>query len=580
MQPIDYFVLLVYGAGILLVGSMLSKKNKTTEDMFAVKKQSPWWLSGLSSFMSAFSAGTFVVWGGIAYKSGLVAVSILMCSGISSFIVGRFIATKWASLGIVTVGEYLLIRFGRGSVQFYTWIGMLFKIIAMGVALYSFAVLVSSLIHLSPGHWLADPATGNLSIPTAVVISGALMLVYAVSGGLWAVLIIDAIQFVVLTATVMFVVPLCLSKVGGISGFLAHAPEGFLAPTGGAFTWLFLLGWVIVHTFKLGGEWVFIQRFLAVSSPANARKASYLFGTLYLISPIIWMLPPMLYRLIDPAALPEKAYILACASVLPAGMIGLLLAAMFSSAASYIDGEVNVYAGAITNDVYKSFINPQASEKKLVMIGRVSSFLIGGLIISIALMVPYFGGAEQVILTITGLLVVAMVLPVLWGLYFGKIRQNAVWISTGASMIAAIFCKYFIPKTSASPAVIYYNQHRQEMEVMIGLMVPVVCLLILELSSRTISKGFLQVKSETLLNAKRESAKSDATIAYFPARLLGFSIGALSLLMFGILIFSDSSVRGLIALFAGSLLTISLIIIRTVKKPVQIPEKHLTLKNA
>ena len=88
MQTIDYIILLIYGIGILYIGSILSKKNKTSADMFAVKKQSPWWLSGLSSFMSAFSAGTFVVWGGIAYKFGFVAVSILMCSGISSFIVG------------------------------------------------------------------------------------------------------------------------------------------------------------------------------------------------------------------------------------------------------------------------------------------------------------------------------------------------------------------------------------------------------------------------------------------------------------------------------------------------------------
>jgi Na+/proline symporter len=90
----DYIILFIYGIGILYIGSILSKKNKTSADMFAVKKQSPWWLSGLSAFMSAFSAGTFVVWGGIAYKQGLVAVSICMCSGISSFLVGKLFAKK------------------------------------------------------------------------------------------------------------------------------------------------------------------------------------------------------------------------------------------------------------------------------------------------------------------------------------------------------------------------------------------------------------------------------------------------------------------------------------------------------
>lgn len=363
MELTDYIILILYAAGILFIGSILSKRNKTSDDMFAVRKQSPWWLSGLSAFMSAFSAGTFVVWGGIAYKQGLTAVSILMCSGIASFLVGKFFAEKWASLNISTVGEYVSIRFGKGAVQFYTWIGMLFKIIAMGVALYSFAVVVASLIPLSPDHWMADPDTQKLSIPYTIIISGILMLMYAVSGGLWAVLIIDAIQFVVLTTTVLFVVPLSIQKVGGVTSLINHLPETYLSPVSGNFTWLFLIGWVIVHTFKLGGEWVFVQRFLAVSSPKNARKSSNLFGWLYIISPIIWMLPPIIYRVVHPDAAPEEAYILACAWVLPPGLMGLLVAAMFSSAASYIDGEINVYAAAITNSVYKEIIEPEATEK-------------------------------------------------------------------------------------------------------------------------------------------------------------------------------------------------------------------------
>lgn len=579
MQVIDYIVLLIYGAGILYIGSILSKKNKTSADMFAVKKQSPWWLSGLSSFMSAFSAGTFVVWGGIAYKFGFAAVSILMCSGVSSFIVGRYLATKWASLGITTVGEYLSLRFGKASVQFYTWVGMFFKIIAMAVALYSFAVLVSSVIKLSPTHWLADAQTGNLSIAVAIILSGALMLVYAVSGGLWAVLIIDAIQFVVLTATVLFVVPLCFSKVGGYQHFIETVPQGFLSPTGGGFTIIFLIGWVAVHTFKLGGEWVFIQRFLAVSSPKNARKSSYLFGTLYLVSPVIWMLPPMLYRIINPSAAPEQAYILACASVLPPGMIGLLLAAMFSSAASYIDGEVNVYAGAVTNDVYKALINPDASEKKLVRVGRISSFLIGGVIMAIALAVPFFGGAEQVVLTITGLLVVAMVLPVLWGLYFGKIDQSAIWWSTGASFLAAIAVKLLVPVTSSHPIINFYKNNSKVIEVGIGLLVPFICLFLLEIFGKNVSEGFIKLR-ETIINRKVPIVEEDRTIAYFPARLLALSIGALSLIMFGLLVFSDKSVRSLIAFFASFLLVISIFILGLIKKPALVERTNTSTKRA
>lgn len=574
MTFLDYLILMLYAAGMLLIGSILSRRNRNSADMFAVSKQAPWWLSGLSAFMSAFSAGTFVVWGGIAYKQGLVAVSILMCSGISSLLVGRFLATRWASLGITSVGEYVNLRFGLAAVQFYTWVGMVFKVVAMGVALYAFSTLVCALIPLSPQNPLADPATGHLANYYAAIGSGILMLCYAVSGGLWAVLIIDSIQFVVLSVTVLFVVPLCFAQVGGVAGFLQKMPIGFLSPASGKFTYLFLLGWVAVHFFKLGGEWVFIQRFLAVSSPRNAQKSSYLFGALYLVSPIVWMLPPMIYRVINPAANPEQAYFLACASVLPPGMIGLLLAAMFSSAASYIDGEVNVYAGAVTDDFYKRVVNPQASERQLLRMGRLSSLLIGAVIIGLAVAVPYVGGAEKVILTITSLLVVSMVLPVLWGLYFGKIRQNAVWYSTGASFVAATLVKFVLPARSDNPMLAWFIAHAQTAEVAIGLLVPLIVLAVMETLERSPATGFLH-----LLGMQKRAQTIPLTsvgLSVFPARILAYSIGVLALLMFGLL-FTAGDKAPLVAVFGTVLAVLSggiLLLIhrrKNVQNPVEVP---------
>ena len=561
MTFLDYFVLVIYAAGMLFIGSILSKRNKNSADMFAVSKQAPWWLSGVSAFMSAFSAGTFVVWGGVAYRDGAVAISILMALGISSFIVGKFLAAKWASLGITTVGEYVNIRFGKAVVQFYTWIGALFKIVAMAVALYAFATLFCSLIPLEDGNILRDPATGKLSISYACVISGLLMLVYAVSGGLWAVLIIDSIQFVVLMVTVLFVVPLCFAKVGGVANFIAAVPDGFLSPASGKFTYWFLLGWVVIHAFKFGGEWVFIQRFLAVSNPKNAKRSSYLFGTLYLISPTIWMLPPMIYRVIDPNVNPEQAYFLACAAVLPAGMMGLLLAAMFSSAASYIDGEINVYAGAVTDDFYKLMINPGASEKQLVLVGRISSFLIGAVIIGGAVLIPHIGGAEKVILTITSLLVVPMVLPVIWGLVFGKVTQLGVWMATLASFVAAILVKTAMPIQSENTFVAFLIENVQTLEVAIGVLVPLSVLVLMESTRKDITSGFLRL----LQMEKAVQRTETGVIAAYPAKILAYSIGILSLLMY-VLMFSAEDKTLLVGAFGGVLTVISGAILIGVKK--------------
>jgi len=67
METVDYIVILLYILGIVGAGMVFAGKMKNSKEMFAAGGQSPWWVSGLSAFMTMFSAGTFVVWGGIAY---------------------------------------------------------------------------------------------------------------------------------------------------------------------------------------------------------------------------------------------------------------------------------------------------------------------------------------------------------------------------------------------------------------------------------------------------------------------------------------------------------------------------------
>ena len=74
MGTLDLIVILIYFAGLVGVSLLMGRRIKNSEDMFIAGRNSSWWLSGVSSYMTSFSASTFVVWGGVAYKSGLVAV--------------------------------------------------------------------------------------------------------------------------------------------------------------------------------------------------------------------------------------------------------------------------------------------------------------------------------------------------------------------------------------------------------------------------------------------------------------------------------------------------------------------------
>jgi Na+/proline symporter len=172
---------------------------------------------------------------------------------------------------------------------------------------------------------------------TAILVFGGIVVLYTMIGGLWAVLMTDVIQFIVLNVSVVFVVVLILLDVGGLGGLVAQAPEGFLALTSGSkYTWFFLFGWVAIHYFMIGAEFAFVQRYLCVPNARDAVRGTVLFGVLYLFSPFLWLLPPLLWRVQSPIPegasaevvrmLKEEAYIRSCKNVLPVGMVGLMMA--------------------------------------------------------------------------------------------------------------------------------------------------------------------------------------------------------------------------------------------------------------
>ena len=177
---------------------------------------------------------------------------------------------------------------------------MVYRMMGVGVALYSLAVILVALMPIAEGSFLRDPVTGNLSLTWAILFFGMCVVIYTMVGGLWAVLMTDVLQFIVLNLAVLFILPLILIKVGGVGGFVEQAPAGFFMPVAGEFTWFVLAGWCAIHFFMVGAEWAFAQRYICVPTEKDAKKGVFLFGALYLVSPILWLAPPLIWRVIQP----------------------------------------------------------------------------------------------------------------------------------------------------------------------------------------------------------------------------------------------------------------------------------------
>ncbi|MDR1122196.1 MAG: sodium:solute symporter [Dysgonamonadaceae bacterium] len=487
MTIIDYIIIIVYFIGLLVLGGTLGKKIKSSKDMFIAGRNSSWWLSGLSTYMTIFSASTFVVWGGVAFRSGIVAIVVGLTLGIASMVVGGLVAGKWSRLKINSPAEYISIRFGQPATRFYTIVGIIGRGVHVAVALYAIAIMAVALIPLPEGHFLVNPETGHLSVTYAILLLGAITFVYTALGGYLAVLMTDLVQFAVLIAMVLIMIPLSFKSVGGMDAFIANAPEGYFSLFSNEYSFVWMVLWLFLNIFMIGGDWPFVQRYISVPTEKDAKKSVWLVGVLYLITPLIWYIPCLVYRTIRPDANPEQSYMLMSQHVLGPGMLGLMLAAMISATLSTISGTLNVYANVFTFDIYKAY-RPAASEKRLMNVGRSFTYIYGILITLIAVMIPVLGGAERVVVSILTLVISPLFIPSLWGLFSKRIGQKSIWLSMGITYTIALIIKFgfntngLFTHSEWGNAIYTYIQERvQFVDAFVGLITPVALLTLIEL---------------------------------------------------------------------------------------------------
>ena len=518
MNSIDIIVILLFTVLIFVCGISFSKSGKDLSSFFAAGGALPWWMSGLSLFMSFFSAGTFVVWGSIAYSSGWVAISIQWTMAIAGVIIGFFIAPKWQKTKAITAASFITKRLGLQTQKVYTYLFLFVSLFTTGAFLYPVAKIV-------------EVSTG-IPITTSIIVLGILILIYTAIGGLWAVIVTDVLQFVVLTAAVFIVLPLSFKKIGGLENFIDQAPENFFNLVTEEYSMPFLVVFGLYNLFFIAGNWAYVQRYTSVATPKDAKKVGWLFGGLYIISPLIWMLPPMIYRVLNPnlAELAnEGAYLLMCKEVMPVGMLGLMLGGMVFATSSSVNTTLNISAGVITNDIYKN-IFPRASNEKLIKVGRTATVILGLLTIVVALLVPFMGGIVEVVMSIAALTGAAMFLPPLWALFSKRATGVSTLIVTIISLFVNAFFKFLAPQWLG----ISLNRTA---EMTMGVGIPIVLLILIELFKYVLGKEeFVVNYNEEIVSFKTESKDNSNKRG---GRIIGMGISTIGLLILGLTFFAN-----------------------------------------
>ena len=468
LAAIDWIIFAVYAIVIVAVGLTVSKKNRaSTEGYFLAGKSIPWWAVGASLIAANISAEQFIGMSGSGFVIGLGISAYEWMAAITLLLVAKFFMPIFIKQGIYTIPEFVEKRFNQ----------TLKTILAVfWICLYIF-VNLSSVLYLG-----GTALQIIMGIPMMYTVIGLALfaLVYSVYGGLSSVVWTDVIQVAVLIIGGFATTYLSVSFVGGDAGFfggLSHmldvAPEHFkMILSQGDPQFKNLPGVAVL----IGGMWVanlyywgfnqyIIQRTFASKSLDEAQKGLAFAAFLKLITPIIVVLPGIAaYVILNDPSLQEKlastfgalvsnadsmpslehadrAYPWV-AQFLPSGFKGLVFAALAAAIVSSLASMLNTTATIFTMDIYKTYIDKNASELKLVNIGRLTAVVALVIAVFVAPMLGVLDQAFQYIQEYTGLVSPGILAVFLCGLFWKHTTSKGAIIGVLASIPIALLLKF------------------------------------------------------------------------------------------------------------------------------------------
>ena len=436
MEPsgIEYVVVGCYLAALVGVGMVFRTFNENVSDYFRNGCKGTWWLVGSSAFMTAFSAWTFSGAAGAAYEAGWSVMVIYLANSVGFAINGLFLAKWFRQIRAITGPEVIRLRFGIPTQQFYAWMSFLTQTLYSSLHLLGLAIFCSAVF--------------GYKIEQVIVVVGMVVLLYSLIGGSWAVTATDFLQTLILVPITILVAFLCLVKLGGVGALLDGIQNMNLASDYAVFNEpdrfplrAYTYAWALAMLLKnvIGyNTLTSANRYFSVKDGREAQKAAWLGFVLMSVGAFIWFIPPMTARLLYDAqvmstAIPkpaEAAYAIASLNVLPVGMTGLMVVAMFAATMSSMDSGLNRNAAIFTNDIYPTlcglFGKTPLEGKPLMRLGQVFSAGFGLCIVSIAV---YFANTEgrgvfEHMLNIGALLALPMAVPTVMGLF---IRTTPSW---------------------------------------------------------------------------------------------------------------------------------------------------------
>lgn len=441
---LNWTVLLLYLAGMLLLGYYFMRREASSEDFFKGGGRIPWWAAGISIYATMLSAITYMAIPAKAFATDWTYYPMLVMIMVVSFPVIKYYLPFFRRLNVTSAYEYLERRFNYATRLMASSLFIVFMVARMALVLY----LPS----------LALTTVTGIDIYTCIVLMGLITIIYCTMGGVEAVVWGDVVQGIILVGGALFAaVYLMVNTDGGVGAFMeiGVANDKFrlfdwsLDWTKATF-WVVILGGLANNLISYTSDQTVIQRYLTTKDERSAGRGILMNGLMSVfISVAFYAIGTGLYTFFKthPAELDytmtnaDAIFPFFMMSQMPAGLAGLLIAAIFAATMSTISSNINSISTAFSVDIYKHFV-PGVTDKKMLQVARTTGIVTGVIGIGLAILMATWSilSLLDYFNTILGLLSSGLGGLFLMGIFFDRIgaRPALIGFLAGTAVVFAL----------------------------------------------------------------------------------------------------------------------------------------------
>ena len=407
MNGLDWVVVFLYLGGVVALGLWMGRKEEGLEDYFLAGRRIPWWAALLSMVATEISAATFLGAPEQGFSRNLTYLQFGIGSILARFLLAFLFIGLFYRLRLYTVYEFLAHRFGFPTRNCAAGTFLLGRLFAGGSRLF-----IAS---------LAVKVVTGFSLAQSILVLGAIAVVYTLFGGIKAVIWTDVVQAIVLIGGAILSIALLVDDIplglGEITQFLADNDKFVFFETGGGARALFsnpyhfipaIFGGLFLTMASHGTDQSMIQRLLTCKDSYRGKLSLVLSGFLGIGVTILFLGVGMLlfvYAATRPegdsmltlanelraSGHPDHYYLYYILHGLPAGVSGMLIAAVVAAAMSSIDSELNAMSATFVNDFYKPYVaTVKDDEARLLKIAKWGTVAFGVLLIGVGVMIADF----------------------------------------------------------------------------------------------------------------------------------------------------------------------------------------------